>query len=52
MNTITEAFLPNRAISANALRIIIAFQAVVLLLIWINSPFKVLPQPLEVVRAF
>lgn len=52
MNTITQAFLPNRAISPNALRIIVAFQAALLLLIWINSPFKVLPQPLEVLRAF
>jgi NitT/TauT family transport system permease protein len=52
VNTITQAFLPNRAISPNALRIIVAFQAALLLLIWINSPFKVLPQPLEVLRAF
>jgi ABC-type nitrate/sulfonate/bicarbonate transport system permease component len=52
VNTIAHAFSPNRAISPNALRIIIAFQAAVLLLIWINSPFKVLPQPMEVLRAF
>ncbi len=52
MKTIVQAFLPNRAISANALRIIIAFQASILILIWINSPFKVLPQPMEVVEAF
>jgi NitT/TauT family transport system permease protein len=52
MNTIAYAFAPNRAISPNALRIIIAFQVAVLLLIWINSPFKVLPQPMEVLRAF
>jgi NitT/TauT family transport system permease protein len=52
MNAITQAFLPNRAISPNTLRIIVAFQAAILLLIWINSPFKVLPQPMEVFRAF
>lgn len=52
MNTIAHAFSPNRAISPNALRIIIAFQAAILLLIWINSPFKVLPQPMEVLQAF
>lgn len=52
MNAFVQAFLPNRAISPNALRIIVAFQVALLLLIWINSPFKVLPQPLEVLRAF
>ena len=52
MNALVQAFLPNRAISANTLRIIVAFQVALLLLIWINSPFKVLPQPLEVLRAF
>lgn len=52
MNAFTHAFLPNRAISPNALRIIVAFQVALLLLIWINSPFKVLPQPMEVLRAF
>ncbi|HEY4573496.1 MAG TPA: nitrate ABC transporter permease [Thermoanaerobaculia bacterium] len=48
----TSAFVPNRAISRNALRIIVASQAAIALLIWINSPFKVLPQPDEVFRAF
>jgi NitT/TauT family transport system permease protein len=52
VNAISQAFLPNRAISPNTLRIIIAFQVAVLLVIWINSPFKVLPQPMEVLRAF
>lgn len=45
------AFQPNRAVSANAMRILIAAQAGILLLIWLNSPFKVLPQPREVFRA-
>ncbi|HEY4562195.1 MAG TPA: nitrate ABC transporter permease [Thermoanaerobaculia bacterium] len=48
----TSAFVPNRAISRNALRIIVASQVAIALLIWINSPFKVLPQPDEVFRAF
>jgi NitT/TauT family transport system permease protein len=52
VNAISQAFLPNRAISPNTLRIIIAFQVAVLLAIWINSPFKILPQPMEVLRAF
>jgi NitT/TauT family transport system permease protein len=44
--------VPNRVISRMTLRIIILFQVVVALLIWINSPFPVLPQPDEVWRAF
>lgn len=52
MRDITGAFVPNRAISPMSLRIIIAFQVAIVLLIWINSPFPVLPQPDEVARAF
>lgn len=47
-----SAFIPNRAVSKNTMRILIAFQAGVALLIWINSPFPVLPQPGEVAKAF
>jgi NitT/TauT family transport system permease protein len=52
LRDITAAFVPNRAVSPMTLRIIIAFQVAIVLLIWINSPFKVLPQPDEVLRAF
>jgi NitT/TauT family transport system permease protein len=52
LNGVTSAFVPNRAISRNALRIVVASQAAIALVIWINSPFKVLPQPDEVFRAF
>lgn len=52
MKNVLSAFLPNRAISAMTLRIIVAFQVAIVLLIWINSPFPVLPQPDEVLRAF
>jgi NitT/TauT family transport system permease protein len=52
MRDITGAFAPNRAISPTTLKIIIAFQVAVVLMIWINSPFQVLPQPDEVARAF
>src|SRR5438552_4074252 len=45
------AFLPNRAVSPNAMRIIIAVEIAVALLIWLNSPFKVLPRPDEVLHA-
>jgi NitT/TauT family transport system permease protein len=47
-----SAFVPNRAVSRTTLRILIACQAAVALLIWINSPFPVLPQPGEVAKAF
>jgi len=52
LREVLSAFLPNRAISAMTLRLIVAFQVVIVLLIWINSPFPVLPQPGEVARAF
>jgi NitT/TauT family transport system permease protein len=47
-----SAFVPNRAVSRNTMRILIAGQVAVALLIWINSPFPVLPQPGEVAKAF
>jgi NitT/TauT family transport system permease protein len=49
---VLSAFAPNRVISPNTLRVIVAFQAAIVLLIWISSPFPVLPQPGEVLRAF
>jgi NitT/TauT family transport system permease protein len=49
---VLSAFVPNRAISANTLRLIVAVQVAIALLVWINSPFSVLPQPDEVLRAF
>ena len=51
MNAITQSFLPNRVVSRQTLWIIIAFQLAVFLAIWIFSPFKVLPQPDEVLNA-
>jgi NitT/TauT family transport system permease protein len=47
-----NAFLPNRAVSPMVLKIIIAVEAAIFLLIWITSPFKVLPRPDEVLGAF
>ncbi|MFP5284732.1 MAG: nitrate ABC transporter permease, partial [Thermoanaerobaculia bacterium] len=52
MRDITSAFAPNRTISPTTLKIIIAFQVAVVLLIWFNSPYEVLPKPGEVGRAF
>lgn len=51
VSAILQAFLPNRVISRQTLWIIVAFQVAVFLTIWIYSPFKVLPQPDEVLRA-
>lgn len=48
---IAAVFLPNRAVSGNTMGLVIAAQVAVALLIWLNSPFKVLPRPDEVARA-
>src|ERR1051325_290124 len=50
-NPILAAFLPNRAVSPGVMRIIIACEVAAFLLIWLNSPFKVLPRPMEVLHA-
>ncbi len=47
-----DAFLPNRVVSARALQILVAGEVALVLLVWLNSPFAVLPKPDEVVRAF
>ncbi len=46
-----NGFLPNRAISGATMQLIIAVEALLFLLLWLNSPFKVLPRPLEVLDA-
>jgi NitT/TauT family transport system permease protein len=46
-----KAFLPNRAVSSQAMQILIAVQVSIALLIWWRSPFEVLPRPDEVARA-
>src|SRR3989338_3391386 len=45
------AWIPNRVISKKALFTIVAVQAALALLVWINSPFEVLPKPGEVFAA-
>src|SRR5438105_13918424 len=44
-------FLPNRAISPAAMRVLIAAELVIALVIWFRSPFKVLPRPDEILGA-
>jgi NitT/TauT family transport system permease protein len=48
---ILNAFLPNRAVSPTAMRVIVTVEFVIALLVWVNSPFRVLPRPDEVMRA-
>ncbi len=44
-------FLPNRTVSSTSFRLLVVAQLLVFLLIWIRSPFEVLPRPDEVFRA-
>ncbi len=46
------AFSPNRVVSKTTIRIIIAFEVAVLLLVWATSSYVFLPKPLDVLRAF
>ncbi len=45
------AFLPNRTISRGAMRVIVTVEALAFLLIWIRSPFAILPRPNEVLAS-
>ena len=46
-----DVFLPNRAVSRGTMRLIVLVEVAIALLIWIRSPFKVLPLPGEVFTA-
>ena len=50
-NGFVAAFLPNRAVSPSTLKMIALVQVGIALLIWLNSPFKVLPRPMEVLQS-
>ncbi len=52
MSAILGAFAPNRVISKNAIRFIMAFEVALLLLIWATSSYVFLPKPIDVFRAF
>lgn len=52
MEDLLGSFSPNRVISKNAVRIIVAFQLAVLLIVWATSSFPFLPKPLGVWEAF
>src|ERR1017187_2056690 len=51
MNHAVAVFSPNAVLSKNAIRILVAMQVVVVLLLWIVSPFVLFPKPVEVLRA-
>src|SRR6266568_2184486 len=48
---IAAVFAPNRAVSAGAMRVIVATQVALALLFWWSSPLPILPRPDEVYRA-
>lgn len=48
---IWEAFSPNRVLSSGAMKVVIGIQIFLFLVVWITSPFKVLPRPGEVFSA-
>jgi NitT/TauT family transport system permease protein len=46
-----DVVFPNRVVSPMVMRLIIGVQVAIFVVIWWNSPFKVLPRPDEVARA-
>jgi NitT/TauT family transport system permease protein len=46
-----DAFKPNRALSPMAMTILICVEAAIALMVWITSPFEVLPRPDEVLSS-
>jgi NitT/TauT family transport system permease protein len=51
LSTVLDVFRPNRVISRQTLWLLIAIQVAVVIGIWLNSPFEVLPKPGEVFTA-
>ncbi len=47
-----QAFTPNRVLSPVTMKIIIAIQLAIFLVVWSVSPFKILPRPSETLGAF
>src|SRR5689334_4189212 len=46
-----RAFMPNEALSRPTMQMLIVVQFAIFILIWINSPFLILPRPLQVAEA-
>ena len=51
MNDVNKVFTPNHAATSAAMRIVVAVQAALALVLWFVAPFQVLPTPPEVFRA-
>lgn len=52
MNEILAAFVPNKAVSKSTVKLIVGVQAVIFVLLWVFSPFPLLPSIGEVWTAF
>src|SRR5258708_34371569 len=52
MLEVLAAFSPNKVVSKNTIRFIIAFEVAVLLIVWATSTYVFLPKPPDVGRAF
>jgi len=48
---LAAVFLPNRAVAPTTMRLLVAAELAVAFLVWLYSPFKVLPRPAEVLHA-
>src|SRR4051794_5354464 len=51
LQVVLGTFAPNRIVSPRTMQLIAIVEIVIALLVWLNSPFKVLPRPLEVLSA-
>lgn len=51
MSRIASAFLPNRAVDRSTAGLIVAVWVAAALLVWVASPFKTLPTPMEIWHA-
>ena len=51
LQTFLGVFAPNRLVSGRTMQTIALAEIVIALVVWLNSPFKVLPRPVEVLHA-
>ncbi len=51
VGTLASAFTPNKILSPSAMQIIVIVEIITFLVVWIMSPFKILPRPGEVMEA-
>lgn len=51
MSDLNKVFVPNHPATSSAMRVVVAVQAVLALVVWFIAPFQVLPTPPEVFRA-